>query len=511
LQKQILILKIKKIMFKNVLKYLKQNLNLFTILFLIALISSPFLINYPMGFDGAYNLQIPKNINLHGQYATNIAPFDVLITTGFPVLGIITMFFLFFGISFISAKIAMFLFFLLLIYAIYLIVNNSFNSRKLSIAAILFFFFLYMFKIPGAFTYIFEVIGEIPCFAFFILSLFFISNYFKSQNNYLPLILSGIFLGLAIETKIIMLLSIPSIMPIFFAYWNRNNNIKFIKNILIFLGALLIPFVFFFTLQITQLGFSGFIKNNSDAIQFIKNNSGSGVQKNVSRFDYFQKHITVTTNDLHISNFEWLFILLIVVFLFYRFTIKKNYTLLSIIIFFTTYSTWWFFFNGSFWTRHYIPGFLSLLILFSFTFVEICRFLETKKYNLSFSLIAILILSINIAATTTFINNIDLNSLKKKSLMEKEVTSFIKNNLNKSDIYYRGWWQVPEISFYFRKPFFNIDTEKLNNNKKNILILTKLQKTLAPESYPMDNLLCDKVIFSNDEYQICKIKKDIKK
>lgn len=144
-----------------------------------------------------------------------------------------------FGMSQLTSRLASIIFGSLSILAIYLLTKEFFNEKVSIISAFLF---------AIAPFHISNTIAEMDVTAmFFVLlgSLLFIRALKKNKNGYY--IVSGIFFGLAIYTKVYPLLFIPSIL-LYFVYFNWKSHLKIIskeniKKILIF-----IIFAFIFAL-----------------------------------------------------------------------------------------------------------------------------------------------------------------------------------------------------------------------------------------------------------------------
>lgn len=141
-----------------------------------------------------------------------------------------------FGATQISSRLAAIIFGSLSIFAIYLLSREFFNEKISLLAS----FFLAIAPI-----HIKNTVAEMDVMAMFfvLLGMFFFVKSTKTPKKTLFL-LSGIFFGLAVYTKVYPLLFIPS-MLIYFIYYNRKEKRKLlskvnIKGILIFMGIILI-------------------------------------------------------------------------------------------------------------------------------------------------------------------------------------------------------------------------------------------------------------------------------
>lgn len=490
----------------------RENRYFLFLLLIFVVVLCPFMRLYVPGFDGSYNLQVPKNILLAHRYATNIAPFDVMITTGYPVLIPIALGFFVFGVSSAVATLVMLVFFLLGILGIYLFYNSLFELSGSGIISILVFLALFFLKVPNSLLYVFEVIGEFPSVIFLIFSFISLHKYATSEKQDWKLLLfAGLIFGLSVETKLIMILALPAIVMFFILDARERNYAKSFKELSGFIASFLLPIILFRVFLISQLGFQKFILNQKNLFEFIKGNSGSGVGvKTFSLTEMFVRHLSVINTELGISTVGWIFLNSVLVFFFFMLVKKKMYASASLVLFFFTYSVWWFFLNGSFWLRHYIPGIIIMFVLLGFMF---CSLIDESRHERSRVVFSAALLfgvafSLNLIKMDTVRSTFSLHRYQKESSSYYEAVDFIKKHQSSGNMYYRGWWQVPELALFSEKPFLNLDNENVDTkSRKNYLILTNLEKNLAPESYAKNILLCnERFVFVNESYKICKLK-----
>jgi len=144
-----------------------------------------------------------------------------------------------FGVTQLASRLSALIFGSLSIFLIYLISREFFNEKISLIAA---------FILAIAPFHIKHTVAEMDVMAmFFVLFAIFLFLRAIKTNKTLTYALSGVFLGLAIYTKVYPLLFIPSLL-LYFIYYNRNLKKKIfskenIKRIFIFL-----IFIFIFTL-----------------------------------------------------------------------------------------------------------------------------------------------------------------------------------------------------------------------------------------------------------------------
>lgn len=95
----------------------------------------------PLGFDDSYNLQVPSNLVRNGVYASNKTTFDILITTGYPILLSIAAIFKLGGISVIGSRVIMTAFFCLFVYTINAVFDKLLKGKKSALLTSIFFYF----------------------------------------------------------------------------------------------------------------------------------------------------------------------------------------------------------------------------------------------------------------------------------------------------------------------------------------------------------------------------------
>lgn len=354
---------------------------------------------------------------------------------------------------------------------------------------------------------------------------------FPKNNSYLSL--SGLLLGLSIQTKNVYVLGVIfSVIAVFYLskkLWSHNH----VKHSLLFLFFLLLPTLLFelyrFIVLFSQFGFMGYWQNNID-IKRTWESGGSGtiiLRTGVDlRFVYNKlavwKHVGV-------DPFAFALPLLLVSVLFFK---KKS--LLAWNLFFSTLSffTWFGLLSSTGWFRHIFPAVLMGMILIStsleglFTLV-----IKSKKiplyllFCLFLSHIIIGMASSNLSIPQFVITQNRILNLFKTTYPNKmqgplshphfsrknqiEASSFIRNNIPTSKkICFYEWALVAELPILSNRVFFPYP----RCSTKDILIIGPYQKglyALKNTNLPyIEKHLCKKLVFSNDMYTLCSLEEN---
>jgi len=183
------------------------------------------LFHVELEFDESYNLQVPLNLYLNGHYQTwynGTRIFNPEITTGPTVLlPIYLLFTLFSSTHPAIGRIVVFLFYLMFLYFFYRELFLKEKSGKAAFYGAAFFLLLFGVELFGL-QLSFGVVGEMPGIFFLVLAFYFFGSECKSGHA-----LAGVFLALAILTKLIFAISLAAIFIVAlleFALKDKTGN-----------------------------------------------------------------------------------------------------------------------------------------------------------------------------------------------------------------------------------------------------------------------------------------------
>ena len=482
------------------------SLSCFSILSLILWIYFETILSFPLDFDGAYNLQIPKNLFLKGFFGSNYESYDPLITTGYPVLIPIYFSFLMFGYSFLVVKFTMFSFYVLSLLCCYYITYKYTNNILFSLLSLFILFIIHHCLLTSMHLYCLGALGEVASFFYYLVAIILGLNFF-STNKLSCLLLSGIFLTLSYQSKTIMIFAVIAYLIAFIWLGLASKKIIKIHNLFIFILFFLIPIFLYNIIQLISLDYSDFINKQKQFIIILKS-FGSGLNNKINLFQSLINHINIFNEQINIP-FLILFLLMIILLIYFLIKIKYHdidFIFLNLFIFSFIYFVWWFFINSTGWIRHFTQGILAIILLFILLIYDFFdRFFDNKKFRFGsylFLIISPFLLYINNPAVLK--NNFYVSFFKEQYSRQLNISNFINNKLMTSKIYYYGWWQSPEISFLSQKTFLNADRFSPDNNidEGNFLILTQIQKALDPNSYAYNLNRCREIIYNDNNGNI---------
>lgn len=459
---------------------------------------------FAVGFDDSYNIQVSKNLAQTGEYMTDFAKFDREITTGFPVLVPIALFFKVFSIGVIQERAVMVLFFLgLVAILIKLPVElGVLDSRKAKLTLVL-SVFIWLFTVQNFFQQAYNAIGEFPALFFFALSCLYFQKYFKT-HKLKNVILSGIFLGLTLSTKYIMVTAVAALFFSMFLYVVGSK--KDFKGLILLITVTLIPeFIF----QIYRLFSSGIDQFTKDSISTYSHYAGLNSNFNQAVYpNRLLAHInTLTSNGFQsILPVSILILLLCLIYFSFKF---RSYIMLGLSLFAVFMYSWWFFITQNTWLRHLVTAEMVVGFLFSLTIIKLTFVFFTSKTKSLAQGIIIVFLCVIMSMTFSrevLLNNFDIGYHLKVASSQKSLANFIILHPD-SDYYFPIHNQATEISFLANKKLLQ-KTPDFNPflSGKDYIIFTDMILRLSPGSYSFSmRALCKKIVFQSYGYKLCSI------
>lgn len=312
-------------------------------------------------YDEGINLNLAKNLAQNGVYDFSTGPGQstgkpyLLITTNYPLLAPMAIFFKLFGAGLHQEKIVMAVFLIAFFWLFYLAAKKYYGKKAALIGLILVTGFLPLYgNGKGA-------LGEIPGIVYFLSGLLILD-----KKKWWQLILAGLLFGLAAATKSLYMLFIPALAggEIWLAI--KNKKIDWRRWCYLAAGGLLPVCLWVWTIlpaSLNQQSFSEFIAYYSNPY----NVAPQGVM-----FKNFLRFFTETT-PLH-------FLSLFAVFLISK-IIKRRISQMEIIVCFFIALDWFFYLKTPGWYRYFFPAHILLFILFPFALMEIAGSLWGGKFR----------------------------------------------------------------------------------------------------------------------------------
>jgi len=450
-----------------------------------------------LSFDGAIIVQTAQNLARNLQYSTFYEGqlFDPIITTGITVALPAAILFRIFGESFATGLIVNANY---LILALIFLVHYLKNYWKLNNWFILLAILMFT-ATPSLITNGFGFYGEIPMFFFMLLMLISLHK-FGSTLKKVHFLWAGLFLGLAYLTKTIALICVPAIIFAVLLYFLVNKQtiqrwgivIGYIfKSYLLLLSGFIIPVLVFELFKMISLGFATYTHMWSEQIRTIaifagvtqrNSNSGQLFAKLLSRLDTLSSFVGI-------SKIIIVFLLLLVFLLFLYFlgygiyTISKKNTQIDnklnvfsidtivLVVVTLSYFGWWLLIvrDSTVWERYIFIGYVYLelsLVLVVSLLHQSQKKIVPRDGKVAIWLIRVfkaLVLCLLLVLTGFNLVRTKNLAISFKDTEEKkgylEISEFIKNLPDNSEIFGYGYWQAPVVSFVSDRVFSNILTD----------------------------------------------------
>jgi len=476
-----------------------------------------------VNFDEAYFLQAPTSMIVDGTYSTRYdggRNFDPGLSTGPTVLLPIGLMFKVFGIGIIQARLVMLVYFLLMMWMTFYVSKTLFGSIATFISIFL------LLCLPDMFFFALKVLGEIPTLFFFMTACWLL---IKQRAFW-----GGVFIGLAILTKFLYILSIPAILLLFLVEFisskeHRKQAVIFYSKVFI---GLLLPNLIWEAVKFYYLGLATYRDNLDKFLGMINISSGSQeiftLQAMLNRIQIFASPSPFIPSLLVCT-------LLIIAIILNIFAISKlfivekvnnlNRVKLFLSIFSFLYLAWWMFGNHLEWWRYLFPGYIVVVIVIGSIFATLIERIGTfvssspgiSRVPLTIRYAAV-ILAIIICATPLIIEPAYAQSLTIKSyLLDNELSTQFRvaeeiSRIEKmgGSIAYWTWWQAPEISFLSQSRFkdlYKVETrqfldEQALNGRKVYVLISPTQTQLAPDAWDSEKVYCGELALEMNGYQL---------
>ncbi len=490
-------------------------------------------------FDGAMNaLAVHSLFDSNNNVYSGYNFFDYRIQTGTPVTGLVAISFLIFGESFEAGLLINLIYALFFVFALVYYLKSCLNLDFIYVLLA----FLMFSSTRQLFYHAFSLYGELPALTFFLFSLIFFHKYLTLHKPQ-QLILSGMFLGLSILTKTVLLISIPAfaltiILLFSIKKWKMTEILRFLGS---FLLGITIPVVIFEVVKLMALGKSAYILWWKDMSKSIAAQAGviSTYEDTPGLINKLQNHLTNLSINTDIPVWFILFILSFILLSFILLSLSlflnKNASrynvdsqnppveILTIIIITLSYFGWWLLITPSqkAMFRRIINGVylaeICIPIILFYLPKLITKSTNKKKKDHFVSFTKILSLSITVllifVSITRFIKYQHfIISFKNSDLKNSYLTAgdYIQNLPEESKVYGTGWWQAPILSFSSKRDFYNIDPvidELSNSNLLNNYFVSDHYEYLIDPNAPLRilNLFEYELKFSENQVEIYKL------
>jgi hypothetical protein len=434
----------------------------------------------PISFDGSQTAQVARNLASKGLYATNYETyvlFDPKITTGAPVVLLAALFFKLFGTTFEAALMVnvLYLFLFALALSYYLVRSLELHKGIALLAVVL------LWGTPWLASLGFGLLGEVPILFFLILMLIQLNNYQQTRKT-IRLFWAGLFLGLAVLTKFIALIALPTLVFIIIldALLNKGEErplLKFAKSLGLILVGLISPIIPYEIYQVITIGWESYSTRLQQRLDFISQHPGLKADAKITLWQKFSDHLGVLANYFNINQSLLLF-LLFALFALFIFTfvlfVKKtsskkkdpdlidftDYSFTALLTLTLSFFGWWLIITSLPWERYIFPGVILLEGLFCAligVMLKASKF-EPSQNKLFLKWAAALLIVILALYAGLSIYRSQSYQLSFENSAEKEgyvrAAQFINTDLAPdSNLLGYAWWEAPILSFAANKQF----------------------------------------------------------
>ncbi len=434
-------------------------------------------------FDGAMNLLPAKNLVLFGNYYSYffeeyfIQPIQTRATLQLPAI----LFMWIGGVSYFTALIPSAL------YTFFYIFFTEKLVRKIS--GKFNYYILPLFLCIPLFFYIgLRGWGEVITYFFIVSALIYwykILEY-DTKNN-IPYILFGVFIGLALVTKTVALITLPAFLGALFFQFLIERKIR--RQYIVSIISIFIPILLYELVRIGLMGIDDYTSWWNSQSQQIAHQAGVSTNTNnqVVEKGFFQRistffstfilHIKITASHARIPSVLLIFYFLIPVVstLIYikKPSVKKpdRIILSFMVLLIIGYLAWWLFISPTYKVadvgkfRRILPAFLMNTFLIAF-FLQ-----ENFKIRNKFSLKSISTWIILLICVFSGLNNshrlLEIIWPDKTQIVDTSKIKTLNELPEEANIYGMSFRQNPQIAFLYKKYFHDIWKHELDSIAKH--------------------------------------------
>jgi hypothetical protein len=412
---------------KNSIAWLFMGISLF-----LAVRICYFAFSSAVSFDGGVNLQVAQSLANGNGYRWEYAPhplFSPDVTTGWPYIFPAALIFLLAGTNLVTAQLCNVLYFVAFLSLVFLIIRfaEASSSWTKYLGWILFCAF------PLIQNCSMNGYGELPAVFWFLLSCYFLFIRNENKEHSGNIILSGLFAGLSISTKTIMLPACA--LALAASFWGTPLNLKNVLSFLlqklpVFVIGLLLPLLLFEGYRLYSIGgVSGYLDFLVDEYKFITIQTGTAPAPAAAEpfFVKLQAHFIFMAASFGFSVivfgsflFAELSTVLTAMLLCRKHRAEKFLFCLGMSI--LLYFVWWFAFTSTnVPNRWIIPAFILLQVAYPVAVAMLLRRFETNRIGticLLFFLIGTVAVSGRAAFYKIETNTVGMNEVDTREVLE---------------------------------------------------------------------------------------------
>lgn len=416
-------------------------------------------------FDGGMNLQVPLNMMENGVYGTLYnggTPFDIVVQTGLPVLFPVYLMFLLFGAGFSQALFVNAVYFVLLLWLTDRIGRKLGMREEWRLVSL-----MAVFLVRKIYVYSMSLYGEVPAAMWLLACVYFLMKYEEKEERRW-LLLSGLSYGLALLTKTVLFIAVPSLIVVFISKIFVEKKLK-IRDVCGWVLTCAIPYVLFIIYKFVVLGTGEFQTLTNRLLGGIMKQAGvaEGYSDTAgSIFDKFAVHMGILSEYLRVPAVI-IFIALAanLIYLAYHIIKRKHlvyFEILALVAY--SYFGWWLLITSTAkaWERRIFIGLLLMLFVMVWNLSRCEKLQKLMERKWAFPvLLSVLILGVYVRQVPEMLK-VDYTERKAieadgafiRELAAEELDAVFCGN---------GWWQAPIVSFAAGMDFYDINNVRGNH------------------------------------------------
>lgn len=462
-----------------------------------------------VGFDEAFNLQMPANLAQHGKYSTTYQggqAFDPVITTGPTVLLPITLSFAVFGVGIVQARLVIFLFWLTFVLLF------SATAYRLGGWLSMLLALIWSQFLPFILDFGLKVMGEIPAMAFLLLGLWALS---KNKAFWGAMLLS-----FSVLAKINYLFVLGPVALFYGLRWLLNSGPvrkKVVKSGFAVLFGFGLPIFSWEAVRLFMLGWEGFQHNWKEFFSLLGILPGTRHFFATSSFTSRLQTIGIPYGVSDKIALGGGVLFLVAVMLWELFSYRSGvlqvnakpeirfYWLLNASG--LVFLVWWLVSNSSDIWRSLLPGYLLWGLLACITLVRWFKGAANQHWLVEWSWVkqiglALLLIFLVFYPVKLRFHQLEVELTQTYTCQMSLAQQIREMSEQKAVFGYWGWYQSPELSFLSQKSFYDIAqpatratlADLVSQGYQPYVLVAWVQETMAKETLAVEGQLLGKKI-----------------
>lgn len=470
----------------------------------------------PLSYDEAYNLQVSTHLAATGSYATDgslwgaaAEPFDVYISTGPTVLVPVAGLFALFGNSLFIARLIPTFFFLLLV-AVSWVLGRRVGGRWAGVVAVLSLLTINT-RADWPATVLYgtgDVLGEVPAAALLMLSAVLLPRRTR---------LSGLIFGVAVLTKFVVAVAGPAFLIAALSIRVGASRRSRHRDGLRFLFWAMTPLAIWQLVKLLALGEDGYRVRTDEFLSFLAT-SGSGLSGSDASTASRLSLLSSWYGPLPVVIAVWLAAGMLAGIALHRSRMKRRSEFGSVLPRVerafdwptdrisvgaglggaALVLLWWLAMSSHSYTRHIMPAVLLMTPILAALSVRGGALLNPARSGgpIWIRTVGVALLSVVMFVQVAW-HVVDLWQPPGPSLAEQQSVARVISNSSVTKSAHTGWWQNPDLTFLSGK------TSRSFGSDGGLLVVGPVERFLEPEVYAEALANCYRKVYESGGYVVC--------